>query len=424
MFKGVLLSICILLTAIACNENEVPIEDIFQITVEDGAIETVDAEDWIIIHNQDGNIIDYKKLETGSTHNFTARSTIKNDQLSVTRLSYIKTNYDSKTQLNYSFLTHQNIGFYENWTIKNRQLKSHSCPPTLLQARIKLAGVSSEIGQKILITNKSGCLGVDDVLFSNGNYEGNLKFNENDNLLIRYNDQVGHLHYKFLKNLQNGTTYEFDTNSFDLSTLVVSPDINLSIYFSGVVNGFEDNQVIDDSFGSITGYNLFSLWGSDLTNIRLSYISDLKKYYSRFNVSYIDKAVNFFKVGNPISNLSKPTESVTIKNRLIDNFEFINTGSFVFYKSFFEYMDLNTNPQIRIGWEIQNKETKKRTPVTNIPDEILNKHPALKNISKVNLVHINSSFSIKSSMNYNDQISSLYKVFTPIAPDELILVYP
>lgn len=410
----------------ACRNDEADpiIKNIFQITIEADVIKSTDQEDWIIIHDLNGNIVDYKKLQTGTANTFDAYSTLINNQLSITHLSYNKTNYASKEQYNYSFKTYQNINLYEDWTLKKPILKTRFCPSPTSQANINLTGISAEIRKEFSITNNCGSQASSGTLYANGTYEGKLSFIENENLLIRYIDKNGVLHYKFLYNLQNQSSFGFDLNSFDQAALVVTPEVTGAIYFLGVVNGFENSQEIDDTFGSITGYNLFSSWGSDLTNVKFSYISNLNRYYSLFNISYLEKSVKYYKIGTPIISLSKPIENFAITNRFIDNFSFNSTNTCKFYKSTFEYLDLNNITQIRIGWEIRNKETMKRTPVTKIPDEILNKHPGLKNATNATLNHKSSEFVIKSSMDYYEQIALLYKELIPKPTDEIIIIYP
>lgn len=414
--------LCLLIfTNLSCGEDEVFTKNIFSITVEDGAWENSTLDNWIILHNTEGEIIDFKKLEVEKMIEFNSKMSLPKNQISVTYLQVVKTT----SGFFFNFKTHQNIDLFETWTLKRLAvIANSSCPESIGRATIKLNGFPLGFLNRFSLSNKYSCAGGGSSFVpQTGLYELDVTLTDiEDKYLLSFYDDDGIPYYTFIENIKDGEAIELSyKESFKAFDIIIESSFSNPISQNGLVRGFELNQSINDNSGYLLNF-YYDFMGPLLPSpIKLGYLKSINKYESSYSISYDSYFVGFSKSGDPIKEINPPVESFSITDRSLDSFNYSSVGNCQLYDNSYYYNYALNNSQISISWFIQNSGTGKRSPVTKLPEEILTKYFQLNNLN--NLTHSGSRFVIKSSMTYKEHMGVLYKNFAANPKDEIVMSY-
>ena len=410
---------------LSCREDEVFTKNVFSLTVEDGAWGNSALDNWMILHNTEGEIIDFKKLEFGKTMEFNSKVTIPQDQISITYLQVIKTTSGLEDQFFFNFRTHQNIDLFETWTLKKLPDPLNiSCPEPIGRATIKLNGFPLGFENRFSLSNKHSCAGGSSSFFpQTGLYELEVTLTDvADKYLLSFYDDNGTPYYTFLENIQDRETIELSyKGSFKTFDIITESSFSNPISQQALVRGFELNQSITYNSGYLINFYLDFMGPVLPSPIKLGYLKNISKYESLYSISYGSHFVIFSKSGDPIKELNPPNENFSIIDKSIDTFNYSSIGNCQQFDNSYYYNYALNNSQIFISWFIQNPGNGKRSPVTKLPEEILTKYAELNNLN--NLSHSGSRFFIKSSMTYKEHIGVKFKNFEAKPNDEIVLSY-
>lgn len=348
------------------EEEEASIEEIVYFTYQN--LEIGGLENWIIIHDENGDLVDFKQItEVGST-TFTIGEDVMPDNLSVTKLSY--SSDLAGNNLYHRLLTYTDLEVGSVWEDRLGSFEGNLVGNFNLQVT-NLSGV-----ENILITAQGGTL-----RFGNANadeFEGNtLQLNaiplyEEQEYLISIRDSNGLSKYLFLTP-QNGIDYSFDYDGFqefDDTLEVELPPNDFNIMFTG---GFKTNdwntyQNFGHNFTEYIGY------GDGVFN--LGYIDGYERYRTLISLTRDDFTYTFGTIGEKLQNISFPDRpSFMVENTSIYDLRFSIGLNFITKNTRHESTIVDEQSRfLSTVWEVFSTGTFSQK-VGQLPVEIVERYP-------------------------------------------------
>jgi hypothetical protein len=377
IFKScVVLAICFL----GCDENEkmvAPVE-VLAISVDNSVI-TEFTEDWIIIYDDLGNVIEHKSVEGGDDIVVEMIESTPGMTLGVTFMRH----FSQDDYHFYSLDTYLNIEKGE--TLKIAEFRT---------------GVSGEFGGVFQVF-VNGFTSLDQYALSNkfgfscssGAYSNAIDltcqmFDPDNKYILQLSDNTGDLRYTVLESVKANDSYQVsfdDMQPFDKTIDFVFPqssDVVLRVM------GREAGESLLDN-----GYDLHSPGGSNArTQIKAGYLNSLTNYSTQLTVGYADFEYVYMNQGSiPQPNIKWPSKAgFNLSSKLIHNFSANVSSPFNWRVSSWEHQKLSS-PTARVLWRIfSNSESHK---LSELPAEILSKHPVL---AFENLNHSSTTFYTES----------------------------
>jgi len=282
-------------------EEEIPIEEeekknYFTLNVNDDAF-PIEDENWIVIHDLDGNIMDYNNITNGSSYSFEKTLSDLQDEYHITLIKIYGDNGNKRHQIN----TYTHINKESEWTIyEGNPSESVQYPTGIGQLNINANNLDSPLTYNL--SNKYGSV----PYYPDSSTTGELTnfhsitnlYEENTYLFSMYN-RNGDGSYIFLEDLYDGQTINFDGNEmlpFDKTVPVILPEDGS---FFSLIFGFMEDQ----PYRVQGGYVLNTFTPSDsekLTSnvINLGYLNSLDKYRTIFNYTKGKFQYNYQKFGD------------------------------------------------------------------------------------------------------------------------------
>lgn len=359
-------------------KSEEPQQETYFTLNVDADLITGDIENWIILHDQDGALLDYKKYLAGDLLNFKKRSDSLPESITITKIDYRETsNYPAHFLNSYS-----DIAIGSTWNFKNEQNIEDVTEDEIGKFTLTIKEIPTPHFR--LVTDKNGYV-QDENPFGGGSFAPGLYLYVYDKYLIKESnkhvisilDGNNEHRFKIFENVIDNDSIVFDYSSFDTFDEHVEIPIPTSFdQFNFVVKMYENDQPID-RFG---GYFLFNLGLNDNDNMGLNsakagYLSEFDKYYSSFNLKNDGYSYWYKKSGAMPDTISPPSNpSLVVENSTFENYSFSTNVSYQ-RKTSLWYSKENFTDHETI-WLITSDEGE--FPIIGtLPQEIIEKYPKI-----------------------------------------------
>ena len=343
--------LCFVFLHFGCSESDGPEEEVtegegteepveepvpavfFTLNIEEGWRDTAERDDWLIIHDENGEIMGYQPFESDETLEFEALESEVTDRLTLTLFSFSQ---DSSKNKFHDFLTYAEIEKGSTWKLK---------------AFVPGPEREPAIGKfDVSVTNFNGLLNAFSYGLSNSNGRGFISgssqsmdgrtltfpflelYEENDYLLSLY-DANGRPKYLFIDDVQNGDDLRLDFQDFNFFDSALRIDLHPPYYSClGRVFAFEDNGEGFKRSYRTNRIRYFS-GGSQEGNfdtLELGFLDRYTNYGVTFSIN--KEAYNYQKVsyGPKPENITLPEDhSLMINNASLWDFDFTTNFEFI-----------------------------------------------------------------------------------------------
>ncbi len=349
------------------------------------------ADNWIIIHNKYGDLIDYKKIENGGPIEFMAPKDSIPDEISITEMFYSK---DTGNNQSHNLLTFTGIAsgsvlnnFYtypQANEIGSFDLRVDNIPGlkmnTLSTQRGPFnAGESTTEGNSI---NASLIM-------------TNIPLFENEDYLLSIYDEVGEHKYTLLEKPDANSNFTFDYSEFldyDEYLEVNLPQNSFSLLFT---YGYkEENPNYFYTGQAFSNYLDFNSEGI----IKAGYLDGCNKYRTDFSIRLDGFTYGFSKAGEKVEEITIPTKpTFNLEESSIYDLRFTTNLNFIKKETRYSSNIQDENGANTDTIWIVHSEGTSFHKVGNLPAEIVTKY------SDINLEKIELNSITLSTQGFNQQ---------------------
>lgn len=397
MKKVILLSL--LTVVLSCdNDGEEPIpQKYFEVDI-DPSFLTNQSDDWVILHDQNGILLDAKAFEAGDMIVFDTTGQILNNKIAVTFLRVPQDGTES-----YQFQSFLCEDTNVKWTLKSGSpIIDFGNPVGQLSVKVIDSDIGS--GHDTQMSNRYTTFAFPTM---DPNNAGSLIFptvevtSTVDDFFIYILDKNGIPHYKFLKDVVPGALeYSLDDfNGFDQVVEVSFPSSVSAIMF---VKGYDGDVIPSQGY-----YTNFSLSGLTLskpqTSFNIGYLNDFSKYSTQIHVGYTGYSLSFAAVGSiPTSIELKDSFTATVTDNSFDEYS-VSSVDYDWRQSSWYYSGKKDGKDVAIGWNVTASPEHFKNP-TSLPQAILDKYPLL----DLNFQYQNTTF-YKGDRTFEDVVNERFK---------------
>jgi len=372
--------IVLVLCFFGCGEDEKPAVSVKLLSISvDQSFNTSDTENWIIIHDDVGKLIEYRSFESGDDITIETTASTPENTIGVT---FLKLYFQDDFRF-YNLETYLNIEKGETLKVANFQTSVDGQLGGTFD--IVIDGFTSFDQSSTSNKFGFGCGGSSGsvVDLTCGTIDSATKY------ILQLSDKSGDLRYKVLEDVEVDDSYRisfYEMEPFDTTIEFVFPestDVDLTI--SGREAGFSyfdfgyslNNHVIDDAH----------------TQIKAGYLNSLTKYSTELSVGYPDfKYVYSIRGSIPDPNISWPSKAdFSLSSKLLQDFSSDVKTSFNWRKSIWTYEGLSSPTTSHVTWQIFSKSVAHK--LSELPAEIVSQHPV---IAFENLKHSSTTFYTES----------------------------
>jgi len=348
--------------------------------------ESSNSDDWVMAHDENGNLLTFKSFENNSTITLSSDHDVPGN-IGITLLHRSTLGGISYYQL----ISYLDIEKGKEMVVKTQMPASWGS--FLGSFYVKVTGVStpdqhalsSAIGK---LDDGAGVSG--NINFNGGIYAKDTKF------LVQASDGST-LKYKFLENVK--PTDVFDISFADMLDFdkVVEFNFPETTNVKLTVNAFDDDPALQ-AFGFF-GFRLSNHFKNDIhSKIQAGYLNALTKYETSLVARYGDYAYQYSNYGSiPDPNITWPSKSdFTINDKSVNNFSATTTAPFV--RRYSMWASSNNS----VLWTVSSPSNKQT--FVSLPSEITSNHPAL---TFDTFIHQSTTFVTKGKP-YEEHIDSLF----------------
>lgn len=315
------------------------------------------TEDWIIIHTDDGVLLDFKRYEKGDELIFEAESSLLTDQISISLFKVDK--YGNNQTLNiYTTVDVEKGAVWDNEPLEiipdpvigNFDLTLENFPE-LIELNISNENNLIESGW---YTPSSVNLNI---------YEYQIDeiplYDANEYVLTFSEDQQDFKYY-FLEDVQDQDQLSVDYTQFHFFDNYLDVHLPEGSYYRFSVSGFEDYQDMNESLGFTIGKATYSSEGYmyqylDRDPLRIGYLDRFENYATQLIVYADGYNYTFNRRGLKPDEIIIPTDiSISIIDNSLDNYQFTLNRDYSKYiaKWFAIYGEIDVD-YVRFRWEIE-----------------------------------------------------------------------
>lgn len=325
-------------------------------------------EKWIIIHDENGNLIDNKQITNEVNLDFVISQDAVPENISVTKLSYSRD--EAGKNLYHSLLTYTDLKIGSVWEDRSNSFEGDLIGRFNLQVE-NISGV-----EKLLITTPSGILSAGNS--NEDEFSGNtlqlidIPLYQEQEYLISIRDSNGLTKYLLLSP-ENDFYYSYDYDDFqefdDVLKLELPPN-NFNLVFTG---GFKTN---DDNTYWNNGHRFTEYIGDDAGLFSLGYINGYKRYRSYVSITREDFAYTLQTIGEKAQDITIPDRpSFTLENPNIYDLKFSSDLNPITKNTRHESTIIDAeNRFLNTTWLVYSTGTLSQK-IGKLPDEIIEKYP-------------------------------------------------
>ncbi|MDC6366362.1 MULTISPECIES: hypothetical protein [Flavobacteriaceae] len=387
------------------EENNIT-EVYFTLNVGEGYMDSFN-EKWILVHDDEGNLLNYAQYKGGSTIIFETEKTVSST-LFVTDLTIQKGNTEY-----YNIKTHSEIPKGAIWDFESPFVKQIEVEG---QFDLKLTNIpqgKSTIFSNIYGQNTSGWGGqqIDNNLITSY-YTKEKQLGANDYLITTF-DQNGSGNFKhtFLE-YGDGTDFTLDYEDFESSDDIVDILIPPYNFILARLVGFEETEDPNSQIGyTTTYYNVNSSLTEENTTWKFCFIDRFPKYNLSMFMHLDGYSYATGRSGGKFRDFNVPTKpNLNITNPAIDNFIFNIDIDFDNKEVSWEHLDFDQNnplPNSSSTWTFLSRKNYQYKIIPELPEDILNLHPTL-NVEELDYKQIQLS---SSQDNTQGSVSEIFLIY-------------
>lgn len=383
----------------ACSEKNDPApvpQTVLTLSV-DAQFVTSDTEDWLVVHNPNGELIDYKPFESGDSFTFETTAKLTEDKINVTTIKRRLANgYDA-----FSVTSHMQVDKGQTLVLRGHESTQPGFGNQIGEFGLELSNVSD--GYAIALTDKFGFSGNSGWSGGTNLYTATTRIHETarDFLLFAADGPGGNIKHKWFREVEGLDLYKLSMNDLEPFDRVVEVSFPLTDKIQYHVSGSRTAEQTENFYecSNILSGNLYFR-----TSLKLGYLDDFQKHSTWFQISHGDRTYYYAKNGAAPSSITLPLNAVfTTSNTSITDFTYTKSQSFSMRRSSWVFRDTETSPQMLINWEVFSPEGAQL--FTEWPAELTTKYPAL---AFDKMQYISTNFYTESP-SYQDQINFVFK---------------
>lgn len=347
-------------------------------------------ENWVIVHDEQGALVDYKKFERGTDVVIDTDKPLPGNTVGVTLLRYRNDGIEQWTIT--SFLQ---IAIGSKLTLPNASAMPLGNDGAATGAftvevtgidRVYESSISNSFGETC-----GGGWGTGGASFTCSTTAKTPKY-----FLLVAGQSVGDARYKMIENVKPDDSYSLsyaNMSPFDKFYSFAFPSSNdVFLYTTGKEPGQTEGS------GYVINYNLN---GDTHTQVAAGYLNSLTDYFTLFQARYADHTYIYENRGSiPEGEIDWPSRSdFSLAKTFINDFKSTVNVPFVYRESTWRYLSPAVNPQKQIWWTVFG--TTEAHTFTELPAEIVAKYPDL---VFDNLKHMRTSY-VSGTNSYTDLLS-------------------
>jgi len=391
---------------------------------------TSDSDDWLIIHDQDGQLLDYRAFEQEDVLVFKKMDSALTSTNNLTITTF--TSHLNQTSNVHALNTHPLVPIGSSW---NNQIETDSFDENNLiasqlrngSAFTNIAASGKNSTHNITVSNVPGILkynitsDITGVITADYNsIDSNVLTLENVNLspginyIIFIGDAEGGLKHLFFEIDQNTTDLDLNYEDFVDYDQILETQLPSNSYLFSVSRGHSDTENIG------RGYEMtVELDFTKPTTSKIGYIAGYERYTTHFHLT-MDSGYGYryFELSEaPLSEITiLPKPSFTLIDKTPFAYQFITDIAYVRAKTTWRYEEtLDDGTYVATNWNIQIPDTKALS-IGQLPQELVfSAHPKL---SLDKLKHGDTDLTIRG----NDYTQLLENLENPLnhSPNKIV----
>ncbi|MBT2162268.1 hypothetical protein [Zobellia barbeyronii] len=419
--KPIALIIFVFLITVSCSENETttveppvnkgeqeepaePVSVIYFTLTVDASTNTKETEDWIIIHNDTGEILDFKSYEAGDVLTFESLETEVTNKITVSHLRRIL----NLTEDGYFIQTYTDIDNGSNW--KFTEGTAINLTPSIGTFDINITNIpsrSTKIPHAVSSLEHIPYQFVYAGSLINSSYVdfriNNIDLRTETDIIVSIMDDNFDMKYRFVNDVKVGDAYNFDYSefmAFDSSLIIDLPATTKTLVYD--VFTINENTLRK-------GYHLnsYGYWSYGIPDkIKLGYLNKFNNYLSDIILTFDKTQYRYISIGpKPESLIIREDLFFTPENSSIFEFTFTTNVDTIIRKnnSWYTSTGKHNIDFAYLRWSITSPGHDYPV-IGEIPDELKKMYPAM----KINdLKYDYSTIQIKS-IPYQEWITKWY----------------
>lgn len=381
----------LVVVSVSCKEDIIePVSGIFFEFTVDRSFRTDQSDDWLILHDKNGNIIDTKKFETGDALTFDSTLFIPDRQIGVTLLQV--TYFNGVPSFHFkSYLTEQ---VNTRWklspgsSITHEESEAENAIGSFV-VQVKDVNFGPTFESQLSNKRTSKTPEVYQVSPNSFKHKEHQIYPTVDDYFLFVVDDNNTPKYRFLENVTPGHHKLSFTELSEFDRVV---DVNFpATACSGLfIQAYEKDQEPGLENGYYTNYYYNSgLMLSSRSNFKAGYLDRFTKYRTRAFARYTNSTYTYHALGPAPREITFPLQaSFTLHDKSFRGFKFAAESPFLRRTSVWFFSGTIDMQSVSITWEVDSSPSSTRN-INELPHEILDAYPYL-NLD--NLQHQKSIF--------------------------------
>jgi hypothetical protein len=299
--------ICLCSIIFSCTKEDVkPLPVTYFEMHVDAAYPTSNSDNWVVLHDKDGNLLAARAFEAGDHVVFDTTSKLP-EKIGITLVKF-SPNTVANLPDEIVFVSYLGEDSRAKWTLKG--------PPPGVDTGKSLGILSINIADPQLgsqfdtqISNRFRGNGVANAA------PGYIAFGDMgvtstvDDFFIFATDRNGKPLYKFIENATPGdTSLTFD--AFSEFDHIVNASFDRSNFSLAIVKGYESDQTANSTNGYYIDYLLSGIYGASKSSYQIGYLNRFTKYRTFISADYVSYSISYEAFGGI------PSEPIILQNNI------------------------------------------------------------------------------------------------------------
>ncbi|WP_400073170.1 hypothetical protein [Zobellia russellii] len=399
-------------------------ETYFTLNVAPNWLSEDSIDNWIVIHDENGELLAHKSFANGITLTFEALQKEVTDIIHITTLNVVTSTDLTKE---YRLESHTGIPKNSTWNFKKSVLSKLPLTPNPKVGtfdiivenlpnihRHYLSGIN-------VISNAISEITTSDLQPTHWKLHiKNTNLHEQDHYILIILDENQSLKYIELEHIQDQETLHLDYsdfNDFDDYLNIELPTITKS---DPAVYMLKDENETTQSLFTLSHYFNSAYWFKGLDFIKIGYLDQYATYDVGISLDLGDYTYSYQKKGPKTDVLEIPAKPIiTYDDSSIYNFSFATTTEYV-SKTNFWTSDLDQNTNSNTLWTVHSdSSSESNINFKKLPDDIMDSHPDL----NINSMIFSSTLLKIKGASYLTDIESDYETNTQQTSFENAFIY-
>jgi hypothetical protein len=340
-------------------------------------------EEWIIIHDENGNLLDYEMLNGGSTLFFESLNTEFN---SITITKFLHQQLSNGETSRFFITTYPGIAKGSTWNYgtPNSPVNTDVNPRISGSFSIQVDNIVPRYDFTISTFESIPSATYFETPFSSRLNMADVELFETNDYIISIFDGNNNLKYSFLENVQDGENRNLDYNQFlDFDTYVVIDLPNQSVDYDYFIDGLAESADYPRNSGYEYQSNL-SQFGTPpyRPQLKLGYLNRFDKFKTFFGINIEDDyRYSYYKQGDPPEAIVIPEKPVFERTgESIFDSSFTTSTEYSYLSSVWQVVEETSETPPELGGPIPDSTTwavyadsDMNTKVGTLPEELTSK---------------------------------------------------